>query len=271
MKITKMLGLAMVAALMTVAFAGAGTATAGHEAGHTGKHSVLCIDETIQTEQVEPNDISVCESKKEAIKAATLQGYDQPEEGHLVVFSDGTEIECQTSTFQAAVKSEGSSPEQQVKGEVTKMELGGENPTADCEVRNSICKDVEDTRYKGEGTIQFEWERQTAPQGHAQFEESATEWEFQDCTFFQVAIVCTYGGNEGEEANGSLFSPTEPDQAQLKMEEAKVELVDNQSNASCPESGLETGGYQLQADEVVTQNQEIVGNQRDVWLAKHQQ
>lgn len=271
MKTTKMLGLAMVAALATMAFAAVGTASANHEVGHEGKHSALCIDEPIQDEQ-QGVMVDVCEGEAEAVQNALIQGEDQPAE-QGVLKAEGDEIKCDTNTFQADVGSVGVPPEQQIKGQIIKLDFGGANPQADCDAEGT-CKDVEDIRTKGgeeKGSVQLEWEQKEQPQGHAQIEGVEVEVELENCTFFQVDnIVCTFRADDNV-AEGKLINKTAEKQAQIEIEAEPVVANPEQSNNNCPEAGTEDVGYQVQAESVETQDNVKHAGEQQIWLAKHQE
>lgn len=252
MKIAKMFGLALIAALATSAFVGTGTASAE-------KFSALCIEEPEKVLQIEPEEVVDKCKEKTSIKEAQLK---LTQQGPGVLTSEAGEISCEESSGQADARQVEKGELQQAQVEIKELEF------AECTTTISGCSVVEVAPSASEENPwngSLVWEQQSAPQGQLQLEESKTTVKL--LCFGFINVTCVFAGEPGGELNGDVHNPTEESQGKIKFEEEPVEL--QSGGFLCPEGGKETVTYEVQTKKGLTQEQEEFEN-KQVWLAKKQ-
>jgi hypothetical protein len=252
MKIARIFGLAVIAALALTAFGGASTASA---------KSVFCAADPEQ--KPFPNENETRCKAGTSLKSGEVVASDQAGSG--VFLTNSGKIECTNNTAEGTAETigeEGVGVGQQTKITFTKVEFQGIcTTTLDCK---SVGKISPQTPW--EATV--EWESKTAPQGSITIQEPRTIVPLNDCSIIQFDVICVYGGNAGEKVKGTITNPVGATLMQAEFKEAPINEGPIKSGL-CPDNGLETVGYQIQVKNAKKQKDQASYNGQ-VWLASQQ-
>ena len=249
MKLIKMLGIAMVLAMASMAFVGSGSASA-----LIGKECWL------PPEIIENRRTCILDEEKKS--SSLKEGVQKGENiGNAVFSTPAGSITCTGTEFEAEGEQVGEGEETELEGEVTLLKFSGcTDNMAICTVSSTI-----------EATTPFpielgdNGEEEGSPEGSMVLVEPETPISLGLCG------TCTYGGNAEEEVEGLWFNA--PSESEEPSEVKFTEAVMKKSGGGflCPSSASKTATQTQKVSKGKTQSGEpLQVEQTRIWLARAQ-
>jgi hypothetical protein len=252
MKIARIFGLAVIAALALTAFSGASTASAT---------SVFCAADPEQKPFPFENHTR-CKAGT-SLKSGEVVLSDQP--GVWVLETGSGKIECTNNTAEGTMETtgeEGVGAGQQAIQKFNTVSFSGTCTTT------LECKSVGAITAQTPWNATVEWESKTAPQGSVTIQEPRTTVQLNDCSIFQIDVTCVYGGNASEKVKGTITNPEGATLMRVNVNKAPIKEGPTKSGL-CPDEGNETVGYQKQVKNGQRQKDQTKYNGQ-FWLAQQQ-
>jgi hypothetical protein len=254
MKIARIFGLAVIAALALTAFSGASTASAA---------SVFCAADPEQ--KPFPDESKTRCKAGTSLKSGEIVASDQAGSG--VLETPSGKIECTNNTAEGTAETtgdEGAGGPQQTILKFNTVSFSGTCTTT------LECKSVGAITAQTPWNATVEWESKTAPQGSVTIQEPRTTVQLNDCSIFQIDVTCVYAGNAGEKVKGTITNPNPEGTTLMQANFNKVPIKEGPTKSGlCPDEGTETVGYQIQVKNAQRQKDQTKYNGQ-VWLATQQ-